>query len=155
MFSRQPISKSCPKPPDPERYLRPEEIERIRAVARVLDRKWGRLTALVMLAYHTGLRKSNLLRMTWADVDLKAGTALVRRTKNCEPIVAALSQRAIAELKKLPGKKPDEYLFAGRNGQPFHFRKLWLSVTCEAGLQGKKFHQLRHGCGHAIVTGYE
>ena len=29
--------------PDPERYLRPEEVERLLAVARVMDRRWGKM----------------------------------------------------------------------------------------------------------------
>ncbi|WP_078119608.1 tyrosine-type recombinase/integrase [Thiosocius teredinicola] len=144
--------EKLPEPVDPESYLRPEEVQRILAVARVLDRRWGKLSALVVLAYHTGLRKSNLLNLTWADVDLIAGTATVSRTKNGEPIVAALSKRSVAELKKLPGKQPDELIFAGRTGRPMHFRALWNKVVIEAGLAGRNFHQLRHGCGHALAT---
>jgi len=151
VFPTANIEKS-PEPHDPERYLRPEEVERILTVARVMDQKWGRLTALIVLAYHTGLRKSNLLNLTWADVDLDAGTASVTRTKNGEPIVAALSKRAVAELNKLPGKKPEDFIFAGRSGKPFGFRSLWVRVVEAAGLPGRNFHQLRHGCGHALAT---
>lgn len=141
-----------PEPSDPERYLRPEEVERILKVVRVMDAKWGRLTALIVIAYHTGLRKSNILNLKWADVDLVAGTATVTRTKNGEPIVAALSKRAVAELQKLPGKQPDAFICAGRTGQPMQFRSLWVRVTEAAGLPGRNFHQLRHGCGHALAT---
>ncbi|MCG6966258.1 MAG: site-specific integrase [Chromatiaceae bacterium] len=152
VFPTANIEKS-PEPTDPERYLRAEEVERILTVTKVMDHKWGRLTALIVLAYHTGLRKSNLLNLKWCDVDLDAGTATVTRTKNGEPIVAALSKRAIAELRKLPGKHPpDEHIFAGRNGQPLQFRSLWLRVVEAAGLPGRNFHQLRHGCGHALST---
>jgi len=143
--------EKLPEPVDPERYLRLEDVERILAVAKVLDTRWGRLCALIVLAYHTGLRVGNLMRLKWSDVDLAGGTASVVRTKNGEPIVAALSQRAIAELKKLPNQQPDAYIFAGRTGQPYQFRKLWQRVTNEAGLEGRNFHQLRHGCGHALA----
>jgi integrase len=144
--------EKAPEPPDPERYLRESEVERILAVAKVMDKKWGRLTALIVLAFHTGLRVGNLMALTWADVDLDAGTATVTRTKNGEPIVAALSQRAIAELKKLPGKQPDALVFEGRHGKPFGFRSLWNRVTTAADLPGRNFHQLRHGCGHKLAV---
>jgi integrase len=144
--------EKAPEPPDPERYLRESEVERILAVAKVMDQKWGRLTALIVLAFHTGLRVGNLMALTWADVDLDAGTATVTKTKNGEPIVAALSQRAIAELKRLPGKQPDALVFEGRQGKPFGFRSLWKRVTDAAGLPGRNFHQLRHGCGHKLAT---
>lgn len=145
--------EKAPERVDPERYLRPEEVERLLKVAKVHDRKWRKLTALIVVAYHTGLRKSNVLNLKWGDVDLAEGTATVRRTKNGEPIVAALSARAIAELKKLPGKhKSDAFIFAGRTGRPMQFRALWVKVTAAAGLPGRNFHQLRHGCGHALAT---
>jgi integrase len=144
--------EKAPEPPDPDRYLRPEEVERILAAVRVLDKKWGRLSALIVLAYHTGLRKSNLVNLTWADVDLAAGTATVNRTKNGEPIVAALSKRSVAELKRLPNKQPEAFIFAGRTGRPLQFRSLWVRVVEAAGLPGRNFHQLRHGCGHALAT---
>jgi integrase len=67
-------------------------------------------------------------------------------------MVAALSQRAIAELRKLPGKAPEDYVFAGSSGRPFDFRNLWVKVTTEARLPGRNFHQLRHGCGYALAS---
>ena len=145
--------EKAPEPADPERYFRPEEIDRLLTVARVLDTKWKKLPALIVLAYHTGLRKANLLGLRWSDVDLVAATASVGKTKNGQPIVAPLSQAAVAALKRLPGKhEPDAFIFAGRHGKPALSRTLWLKVTAAAGLPGKNFHQLRHGCGHALAT---
>jgi len=51
----------APERADPERYLRPEEVERLLTVARVLDRSWGKLPALIVVAYHTGLRVGSIL----------------------------------------------------------------------------------------------
>lgn len=144
------IEKS-PELPNPERYLRPEEVERLIKVARVLDRRWGRLVALIVLAFHTGLRVGNLQALRWRDVDLDAATATVAKTKNGRPMVSALSERAVAELKRLPDKYPDSLVFAGRTGRAYDFRKLWEKVCTEAGLPGRNFHQLRHGCGSALA----
>ena len=63
-----------PERPDPERYLRPEEVERAIAVARVVDQRWGKMTALIVVAYHTGLRVGSILRVYGKDLDLAAGT---------------------------------------------------------------------------------
>jgi integrase len=62
-----------PERPDPERYLRPEEVERVLAVARVMDRTWGKMPALITVAYHTGLRVGSILRTRCRDLDLDAG----------------------------------------------------------------------------------
>lgn len=61
------------------------------AVARVLDRGWGKMAALIVVAYHTGLRVGSILAASGKDLDLDAGTPTVPRTKNGDPIIAGLS----------------------------------------------------------------
>ena len=140
------------EPQDPNRYLRPEEVERILAVARVLDNKWGRLPALILTAFHTGLRVGNLTALRWRDIDLAERTVTVTKTKNGSPIVSALSDRAAAELAKIPGQLPEALVFTGRADRAHNFRALWVKTCTEAGLPGRNFHQLRHGCGSALAT---
>lgn len=141
-----------PEPADPDRYLRPEEVERLLKVAKVIDNRWCHLSALITLAHHSGLRKGNLMNLRWCDIDLEARTATVRKTKNGQPIVAPLSRQAVEELLKLPNKHADAFVFEGRGGKPFNFRSLWVKVTREAGLGGRNFHQLRHGCGFMLAS---
>jgi len=102
----------APEPVDPERYLRPDEVARLITMARVVDRRWTRLPALITLAFHTGLRIGNLTALRWCDVDLRSRTASVTRTKNGQPIVAALTAACVLELEKLPDKHPDALVFA-------------------------------------------
>lgn len=145
------IEKS-PEPPDPNRYLRPEEVERLIKVARVVDRHWKKLPTLILVAFHTGMRVGNLLDLRWQDVDLAARTITVMKTKNGQPQVAALSERAVRELERLPGTHPlAERVFGNSRGQRFHFRNIWARVCTEAGLPGRHFHELRHGCGTALA----
>lgn len=145
------VEKS-PEPADPNRYLRAEEVERILTVTRLLDTRWGKLSALVLVAFHTGLRLGNLMTLRWGDVDLARRTITVLKTKNGRPQVSALSARAADALRNLPGQEPGALVFEGRKGLPFGFRRLWIRVCTEAGLPGRNFHQLRHGCGHAMAT---
>lgn len=135
-----------------ERYFRPEEVERLVKVGRLLDRRWGRFEALVVLAYHTGLRKSNLLNLRWRDVDLAGRTLSVQQTKNGDPLIAPLSPRAAGLLAKLPHKDADALVFDNGRGRPFDCRRLWLRACAEAGIKDKTFHALRHGCGHALAS---
>jgi len=147
------VEKS-PEPVDPDKYLRPEEIERLLKVARVLDQRWGKLCALILLAFHTGLRRGNLMAIRWKDLDLDRRTLTVLKTKNGRPQVSALSERAVAELAKLPQPHPDALVFCSRRGDdcPYNFRKLWARVCDESGLSGRVFHELRHGCGSALAA---
>jgi integrase len=145
------VEKS-PEPADPNRYLRAEEVERILAVTHLLDTRWGKLSALILVAFHTGLRVGNIVTLRWGDVDLERRTMTVLKTKNGRPQVSALSARAAEALRKLPNHNPEALVFEGRDGKPFGFRRLWARVCTEAGLPGRNFHQLRHGCGHAMAT---
>jgi integrase len=140
-----------PERPDPERYLRPEEVERLIAVARVLDRHWGKMVALITVAYHTGLRVGSLTMVRGKNVDLTAGTLTVPRTKNGDPITAGLSTGAIAALKRLPKVGPEELIFGNRSGKPFTYEPLWKRITKEARLEGRVFHELRHGHGYELA----
>ena len=150
---RSPLAgiERAPEPADPERYLRPEEVERLVAVARVVDRRWRRLPVLIRLAFTTGLRRGNLMALRWRDVDLDARTVTVNRTKNGRPMIVPFPETVAVELKRLPQPTPETLVFVGRNGKPHGFRKLWLKTCREAGLAGRNFHQLRHGTATALA----
>jgi integrase len=138
---------------NPDRYFRPEEVERLITAAKVADVRWGKLVALIEVAYCTGLRKNNVLQLHWGDVDLAAGTVSVKQTKNGTPQVSALSARAIKALERLPGQRfADGFVFASSRGQPLDIRKLWAKTTQLARLQGRVFHELRHGCGFRMAV---
>ena len=141
----------APERADPARYLRPEQVERILAVARVMDRHWRKMPALIVTAYHTGLRVGSILKVRGQDLDLDAGTLVVNRTKNGDPITAGLSSAAIAELRRLPKVGPDALVFGNASGKPYHYRPLWNLVAAEAQLPGRVFHELRHGHGFLLA----
>ena len=145
--------EKAPEPVDPDKYFRPEEVENLLKVARVLDQKWRKLPALIVLGFHTGLRVGNLLDLKWRDIDLEARTATVAVTKNGRPHIAPLTDRCLEELLRLRKGQPDERVFKSYlNDKPFNYRTLWGKVCKEAGYEGRTFHWLRHGCGSALAT---
>ena len=77
--SHTPPTRGIEKAPelvDPDKY-RPEEVDDLIKVARVVDQKWRKMSALIILGFHTGLRVGNLLSLKWQDIDLEARTASV------------------------------------------------------------------------------
>jgi integrase len=139
-----------PEQDEPDsRYFDSYQVENLVKVARMLDQRWGRMPALIELAFCTGLRSGNLKALHWSDVDLEAGVVTVERTKNGDPVIAPLSSAAKEELEKLPAKVG--LVFPNRKGQAFHWRKIWDQVTAEAGFAGYHFHLLRHSCGSAMA----
>jgi integrase len=123
--------ETAASPIDKNKFMTPDEVERLIRVARVTDRCWGKLPCLIVLAFHTGMRAGSLLMLKWQDIDLDAQTAYVRRTKNGDPYVATLTDRCMRELKRLRRGAPDEFVFAGRNGGPYRYRARW-NKTAEA-----------------------
>ena len=114
--------EKAPEPVDPDKYFRPEEVERLLAVARVVDRRWKKLPALIVLGFHTGIRIGNLKGLKWEDIDFDAKTASIAITKNGRPHVTA-ADSCIEELRKLP--KAEHVTRLGyRSEKPFNHRVL-------------------------------
>ena len=145
--------EKAPEPVDPDKYFRPEEVDKLLVIARVLDQKWGKLPALIVLGFHTGLRVGNLLRLRWEDIDIEARTASVAITKNGRPHIAPLTDSCLNELERLRRGPPNAFIFSSyRHEQPFNYRSLWNRVCEEAGFKGRTFHWFRHGCGSALAS---
>jgi integrase len=144
----------APEPVDPDRYFRPEQIEALIAIARVLDRRWRRMPALIRLGFVTGIRIGNLQALRWCDVNLEEKTVQVGKTKNGDPNYAPITQAVVEELRKLGKPASDaELIFRSkrRADRPHNFRKTWAKVTAHAGLPGRNFHQIRHGTGSQLA----
>ena len=110
------------------------------------------LRPLVTVAYNTGARKSELLKLKWTEVDLKAGLVTFLNTKNGDDRTVPLTSEALAALKQLREAHPDsEFVFVRRDGRPIkNFRTAWAGARKRAGLpcegrEKKLFHGLRRG----------
>ena len=147
-----------PEPIDPDRYFRDDEVERLVVCARVVDKgvrngdkSWRHTPAVIVLAYHTGLRTGSLKKIKWRNVDFAARRIVLGRTKNGEPIGSALTERCVEELEPLSSKDPDALVFGNRRGAPFDWGARWEATCNLAGLPKRNFHQLRHGCGTRLA----
>ena len=135
---------------------------------RFLDSIAGeRLFALFCLAAYCGLRRDEVLGLTWAEVDLDEGIACVRETGSGDgtkreagvrivplpaPVIQALkawrAQQAAGRLAWGPDWPDTDLLFTRKDGTPVPGQ--WASVRFEtlafrAGLAPVRFHDLRHG----------
>jgi integrase len=94
---------------------------------------------LVRLALATGMRRSELLSLTWSQVDFQRGIIALLKTKNGYPRQVPLTEEAIDVLWGL-----------GRNGERLFplscnaVRMAWQRARNRAGLTGFRFHDLRH-----------
>ena len=79
-----------------ERFLLEKEIPAF--FAALQEEKNTLMRDAIALSLLTGARRGNLVSMAWEDVDLKAKTWRIKRTKNSTPQVVMLSSEALKVL---------------------------------------------------------
>jgi type 1 fimbriae regulatory protein FimB/type 1 fimbriae regulatory protein FimE len=139
-------------------YLTEEEVDRLRRAAGSAGRHGHRDSTLILLAYTHGLRASELLRLRWDQVDLKAPSVHVRRLKGSVSGVHPLRRLEVAALKKLcpePGGRRGLVFKSGRGG-PIARRRFHEIIARAGERAGFVFpvhpHMLRHGCGFYLTN---
>jgi len=104
------------------------------------------LRTIVTVAFYMGMRKSEILYLTWSEVDLKTG--LIRlagtRTKNKTARSIPIHPRVRELLQGLPrGLHTDRVFLHG--GKPVkEFKNAFTAACVRAGLKDFTFHDLRH-----------
>jgi integrase len=137
------------------RFLSDDERERLLKVCA--ESEWPLLHTLVILAITTGARRSELIKLKWEAVDLKAARIVVGKTKNGEPRTLPLVGKTLEALRtlKLNGSGKSEYVFPNASGFPGPFQNFdhrWNTAKEDAGVVGFRFHDLRHSCASYLAA---
>jgi integrase len=166
------------------RYLSTDEEARLRASLAVRDghRRTGResanawrrergyeefppyghysdhVTPLVLLALNTGLRRGELLRLQWRDVDLDRRVVTVRgedaKTGQTRHVPLNSEAATVATVWKSLSDS-DGYVFVSSDdSQPLSYiRKAWTGILDAALVKHFRFHDLRHTFASNLVMG--
>ena len=120
------------------------------------------IACLVKFAMVTGLRRGELLKLKWQNMDIKRKKMVLIDPKGKKNQTLPLSDEAIEVLKEIPQYKPkklphleqNEYVFYGKEGkQLVEFRKHWNMIKEAAKLpKGFRFHGLRHNFASHLVS---
>jgi type 1 fimbriae regulatory protein FimB/type 1 fimbriae regulatory protein FimE len=87
--------------------------------ARSTGRHGHRDATLILLAYRHGLRVSELVALRWDQIDLRAGTLHVSRTKNGSPSVHPIRGPELRALRRVRRESPaSPYIFVSERGGP-------------------------------------
>lgn len=118
---------------------RPGEKETITAESEVIN---PRLKAIILLAVDAGMRRGEILKLTWQDIDLEAGIVTVKasNTKTETERLVPLSDRAKRELDRVRLFTPSS------ESRPFpfvDFKHSWHTAKRIAGIEDLHFHDLR------------
>jgi len=113
------------------------------------------LKPLVLTALHTGFRKSELLSLTWDDVDFRRHIITVRAAyaKNGEARSVPMNDVLTSTLKATRiNASVEGSVFCNRNGTPYKsFRSAFEKAVQKAGLADFTFHDLRHTFASRLV----
>jgi integrase len=141
--------KFLKEPPGRLRYLTREEMEAMIAACP------QHLKPIVVMAMHTGMRKSEILELRWQDIDMAAKTITVRQTKNNEPKVVPMNQTLHEELQHLPRRLHSDYVFCNAASEPYDEVKRSFNTACrKADIKNFRFHDLRHTFArHLVMNG--
>ena len=93
--------------------------------------------AVVRFAYETGMRRSEILRLRWDDVD--GNICTIRNTKNGADRVIPLSRNAVQTLTMLGGSAEQVFPISGNA-----IRLSWERIVRKADINDLRFHDLRH-----------
>jgi type 1 fimbriae regulatory protein FimB len=138
---------------DGHKYLTPEQVERLIKAARQ-NRHGQRDGLMVSLAWHHGLRASELVGLRWSDIDWQRADIAVMRLKNGKSTRQPLDGGDLRALRAIyRDRQSDEFVFMSERG-PFTrdgFAKLLRAAAKRAGIKNAHPHALRHACGHALA----
>jgi len=131
-----------------------ERILTLEEESRLLTEASDTLRPLVILALDTGMRRGEILGLTWDRVDPRHGEILLTQTKNGRYRRVPLTDRVREVLQgRTTNATPTGYVFTRGNGQPARsIREAFLGACERAKLNGLRFHDLRHTFATRLAT---
>lgn len=137
-------------------FLTDDEMERL---SETLD-SWPckRSADFVRIGLFTGIRKGEILKLRWEDVDLDRKTLTLKDPKGGLTTSIPLSDEAVAVFLNIEGssetERHSEYVLPGiDDGMKKTFRHPWYNIRKAAGLPAQyRLHGLRHNLASHLVS---
>jgi integrase len=106
------------------------------------------LQPIILMAHDTGMRRSEIARLRWSQVDLRARVIRLTSadTKTDEGRAIPLTERVIRLFNSLP-RHVSGYMFVTKRGTPYHPNMIsagFQQACCRARVTNAVFHDLRH-----------
>jgi integrase len=123
-----------------DRILSPEEY--IRLLAQCPEH----LKPIIKMAYHTGMRRGEILNLKWDRVDLKEGFIRLRPedTKTTEGRSVPLNRELMEMFKAMPRGLPLTPVFTYKGNSMAEMKRSFTTACQRAGIEDFTFHDLRH-----------
>ena len=137
------------EPEGRQRFLSEEEAARL--LVACTESKNGYLKAIVTTVLHTGMRRGEILGLTWERVNFARGVLLLDRTKSDRRREVPMNRAVYDALSALP-TEPREGLLFHRGGAAWGAIRTAFETACtRAKLDDFRFHDLRHTCASWLI----
>ncbi len=128
------------------RYLTDEESERL------LGSAGGTLYSLIQVALNAGMRRGEIFRLKWKEVDFQNGVVRVVDSKNGESREISMNETLRTTLNGIPRQFGSVFVFPGRTGEHLiDVRKGFQKALEDAQIDDFRFHDLRHTFASRLV----
>ncbi len=132
-----------------ERFLLPgAEFDRFR---RALDSEANEtIRDFIWMCLFTGMRKSNVLSMSWADIKWELGFWMIIDSKNGDSQAVNLTRNALALLqRRYDNRMSERWVFpgTGKTGHLMSPKSAWKKLIQRAGIEDLRIHDLRRTVG--------
>ncbi|TDI89741.1 MAG: site-specific integrase [Candidatus Dadabacteria bacterium] len=108
----------------------------------------GHFKPILLCAYLTGMRRSEITRLRWQDMDFEDKTIYVAETKNEEPRTIPMSEALFDSLLEMKKDAIGEYVFTTPDGKPYTslsaWKRAWSTALRKSGIEKGRFHDFRH-----------
>jgi len=126
-------------PPHKSRKRRLVGDEKERILAAASSQRNIYIASIIEFAIETGMRRSEILKLRWFDVDLENGFASLYDTKNGEDRRVPLTRRCIEVLQTVPHSNEQVFPISATC-----LRLAWNRARKKACITNLRFHDLRH-----------
>ena len=139
------------------KHLTEAEVALLMQAAKA-NRQAHRDATMVQVAFRHGLRVSELVALTWDQVDFRRSTLHVNRRKGGTPATHPIPGDELRALRRLKREQapPAKFIFTSEHGAPFAeggFRTVVARLGRAAGISFRVHpHMLRHACGFALAN---
>jgi integrase len=113
------------------------------------------LKPIVLTALHTGMRKTEILKLKWKQVDMKNGFIHLSDTKSGKRRSIPINETLYKTLKSIDRRLDVQYVFFNpKTGKHYNDIKKAFNRACEkAKITDFRFHDLRHTFASQLLMG--
>ena len=134
------------------RYLDQDEIRRLLECASV------RFRPILTVALHTGMRRGEIMKLEWRDVDLRNRVLRVRESKSGKQRIIPIDDTLHSTLRGLPSRFEKGLVFPSpvTGNRWTDFKRQFRNATKKAKIDDFRFHDTRHTfASHLVMAGVD